>query len=61
MEKPWRSSSLKSVKARATDMKLLLDSSAIVKRYTRETGHDLVERLLMAADAIVMAAHCKVL
>jgi len=41
-------------------MRLLLDSSAIAKRYKRETGHDSVERLLMAADAIVMAAHCKV-
>lgn len=40
-------------------MKLLLDSSAIVKRYKRETGHDLVDRLLMAADAVVLAAHCK--
>ena len=40
-------------------MKLLLDSSAIAKRYKREAGHDAVGRLMMAADAIVLAAHCK--
>ena len=59
MEKPWRSSSLKSVKARGTDMKLLLDSSAIAKRYKRESGHDAVARLLMDAHTVVLAAHCK--
>jgi len=41
-------------------MKLFLDSSAIAKRYKRESGRDTVERLLMAADTVVMAAHCKV-
>jgi len=41
-------------------MKLLLDASAIVKRYKREIGHDAVARLLMAADVVVLAAHCKV-
>ncbi|MDF1485592.1 type II toxin-antitoxin system VapC family toxin [Ramlibacter sp. H39-3-26] len=40
-------------------MKLLLDSSALAKRYKREAGHDAVERLLMKADAVVLAAHCK--
>jgi predicted nucleic acid-binding protein len=41
-------------------MKLLLDASAIIKRYKREIGHDAVARLLMAADVVVLAAHCKV-
>ena len=41
-------------------MKLLLDSSAIAKRYKRESGHDAVERLLMRADSVVLAAHCKI-
>ena len=41
-------------------MKLLLDSSAIAKRYKHESGHDAVERLLMGADTVVLAAHCKV-
>lgn len=41
-------------------MKLLLDSSAIAKRYKRECGHDAVERLLMGADTVVLAAHCKI-
>ena len=41
-------------------MKLLFDSSAIAKRYKRESGHDAVERLLMSADTVVLAAHCKV-
>lgn len=41
-------------------MKLLFDSSAIAKRYKRESGHDAVERLLMGADTVVLAAHCKV-
>jgi len=41
-------------------MKLLFDSSAIAKRYKRESGRELVERLLMAADAVVLAAHCKI-
>ncbi len=40
-------------------MKLLLDSSALAKRYKRESGHDAVEGLLMEADAVVLAAHCK--
>ncbi|MHB1198519.1 MAG: type II toxin-antitoxin system VapC family toxin [Polaromonas sp.] len=38
----------------------MLDSSAIAKRYKRESGHDTVERLLLAADGVVLAAHCKV-
>ena len=41
-------------------MKLFLDSSAIAKRYKRESGRDTVERWLMAADTVVLAAHCKV-
>ncbi len=41
-------------------MKLLFDSSAIAKRYKRESGHDKVEHLLMSADTVVLAAHCKV-
>jgi predicted nucleic acid-binding protein len=41
-------------------MRLLFDSSAIAKRYKRETGHDQVQGLLMGADAVVLAAHCKV-
>jgi predicted nucleic acid-binding protein len=41
-------------------MKLLLDSSAMAKRYKREAGHDALERLLMGADSVVVAAHCKV-
>lgn len=40
-------------------MRLLFDSSAIAKRYRRESGHDTVERLLMGADTVVLAAHCK--
>jgi len=41
-------------------MKLLFDSSAIAKRYKRELGRDLVENLLKSADAVVLAAHCKI-
>ena len=41
-------------------MKLLLDSSAIAKRYKRENGHDTIQHLLMGADTVVLAAHCKV-
>lgn len=41
-------------------MRLLFDSSAIAKRYKREPGHDAVLELLMIADAVVLAAHCKV-
>lgn len=60
MVKPWRKSSLKSVKAHDIDMKLLFDSSAIAKRYKRENGRNVVERLLKSADAVVLAAHCKI-
>jgi predicted nucleic acid-binding protein len=41
-------------------MKLLFDTSAIVKRYKVEQGHDAVARLFGDASAIVLAAHCKV-
>jgi uncharacterized protein len=41
-------------------MRLLFDSSAIAKRYKKEPGHDQVQGLLMDADAVVLAAHCKV-
>ena len=41
-------------------MRLLFDSSAIAKRYKRESGRDQVEHLLMGADSVVLAAHCKV-
>lgn len=40
-------------------MKLLLDSSAIAKRYRLEPGHAALERLLAAADVVVLAAHCR--
>lgn len=60
MVKPWRNSLSKSVKAQGIDMKLLFDSSAIAKRYKRESGRDLVENLLKSADAVVLAAHCRI-
>lgn len=41
-------------------MRLLFDSSAIAKRYKKEAGHEEVQGLLMDADAVVLAAHCKV-
>lgn len=41
-------------------MRLLFDSSAIAKRYKNEAGRDQVQQLLMAAEAVVLAAHCKV-
>ena len=41
-------------------MKLLFDSSAIAKRYKRESGRDLVERLLKSADSVVLAAYCRI-
>lgn len=40
-------------------MRLLLDASAIVKRYKAEPGHEAVARLLDQAAAVVAAAHCK--
>lgn len=40
-------------------MRLLLDSSAIAKRYRLEPGHAALERLLAAADTVVLAAHCR--
>lgn len=40
-------------------MKLLFDTSAIVKRYKAEPGHEAVARLFDDATAIAMAAHCK--
>lgn len=41
-------------------MKLLFDTSAIVKRYKAEQGHEVVARLFAQASTVVMAAHCKV-
>lgn len=41
-------------------MKILFDTSAMAKRYKREAGHEAVSALLMDADAVVLAAHCKV-
>ena len=41
-------------------MRMLFDTSAIVKRYKAESGHDAVAQLFSTADGIVMAAHCKV-
>lgn len=41
-------------------MKLLFDTSAIVKRYKAEQGHEAVARLFGEASAVAMAAHCKV-
>lgn len=41
-------------------MRLLMDTSAIAKRYKNESGSDAVQRLLLDADAVVLAAHCKV-
>ena len=41
-------------------MRVLFDTSAIVKRYKREPGRSEVERLLGAADSVVLAAHCRV-
>ena len=41
-------------------MKLLFDTSAIVKRYKAEQGCEVVDRLFAEANAVAMAAHCKV-
>lgn len=40
-------------------MRLLLDASAIAKRYRLEPGHAALERLLAEADSVVLAAHCR--
>ncbi len=41
-------------------MRLLLDASALAKRYKKEIGHAAVIALLGSADTVVMAAHCQV-
>jgi predicted nucleic acid-binding protein len=41
-------------------MILLLDTSALVKRYREEGGSQRVQHLLGQARRVVMAAHCKV-
>jgi len=41
-------------------MKLLFDTSAVVKRYKAEKGDETVARLFAEASTVVMAAHCKV-
>ena len=41
-------------------MRVLFDSSAIAKRYKKEAGHSQVQQLLMTAETVVLAAHCKV-
>ncbi len=38
----------------------MFDTSAMAKRYKREAGHEAVSALLMKADAVVLAAHCRV-
>jgi uncharacterized protein len=40
-------------------MKLVFDSSALVKRYLDERGRDAVQRLLAQATQVAVAAHCK--
>jgi uncharacterized protein len=41
-------------------MRVLFDTSAIVKRYKWEPGRSEVERLLGGADSVVLAAHCRI-
>lgn len=41
-------------------MKLLFDTSAILKRYREEPGRERVASLLAAATDVVLADHCKV-
>ena len=41
-------------------MKLLMDTSAIIKRYRDEHGRERVEALFERALVVAMAAHCKV-
>lgn len=40
-------------------MRILLDTSALAKRYKNESGRDLVEAALEGATDVVLAAHCK--
>ena len=40
-------------------MKILLDTSALAKRYKREAGCESVDAWLAQADEVVLAAHCK--
>ncbi len=40
-------------------MKILMDTSALAKRYKREAGFDAVDAWLAQADSVVLAAHCK--
>lgn len=41
-------------------MRILLDTSALAKRYKIESGRDRVEAALEGATAVVLAAHCKI-
>ena len=40
-------------------MKILLDPSALVKRYLAEPGRDAVQAALSQAHQVAVAAHCK--
>lgn len=41
-------------------MRMLFDTSALFKRYSREGGSDHVDRLSAQASEFLVAAHCKV-
>lgn len=40
-------------------MKLLVDTSALFKRFVNEAGQDAVETAIAEADTLVVAPHCK--
>lgn len=45
--------------ASATGMRVMLDASALLKRYATECGHDRVLELFAQADGLLVAAHCQ--
>jgi uncharacterized protein len=45
--------------ASATGMRVMLDASALLKRYASEAGHERVLDLFARADGLLVAAHCQ--
>ncbi len=45
--------------ADANGLRVMLDASALLKRYASEVGHDRVLALFAQADSLLVAAHCQ--
>lgn len=57
--RPWSMTETGASATSITGIRVLLDASALLKRYASEAGHERILALFERADGLLVAAHCQ--